>query len=222
MCIRTKRALTGSGNLWMPNQLLCPQHSRNIQTPSGNIPSNCLTWFCQNELAVSQPRWKQQWRSEPTIHFVLLVYLPERKMCVFEITTPTASVFSCNVENETTALLEIFSEPDAWLFLSNCLQSVISCLDSSVWVLGYGLNDPGFESRRMATFLSSPCRPNRLWGPSRILFGGCRKASPGTQRPEGDVDHSPPNATFNNVWCITSVPIWRVGMERNNVTFAFL
>jgi hypothetical protein len=29
----------------MPNQLLCPQPSRNVQTPSGNISSNYLAWF---------------------------------------------------------------------------------------------------------------------------------------------------------------------------------
>jgi len=78
--------------------------------------------------------------------------------------------------------------------------------------LGYGLNDSGFESRRMATF-SLLRIVHIVWGPSRILLSGCRNAPPGTQRPEGDVDHSPPNATFNNVWCITSVPMWRVGME---------
>ena len=33
------------GSLWMPNQLLCPQQSRNVQTPSHNISSNCLTRF---------------------------------------------------------------------------------------------------------------------------------------------------------------------------------
>jgi hypothetical protein len=29
----------------MPNQLLCPQQSRNVQKPSRNISSNCLSWF---------------------------------------------------------------------------------------------------------------------------------------------------------------------------------
>jgi hypothetical protein len=29
----------------MPNQLLCPQQSRNVQTPSHDITSNCLTRF---------------------------------------------------------------------------------------------------------------------------------------------------------------------------------
>jgi len=52
-----------------------------------------------------------------------------------------------------------------------------------------------------------------------MLLSGCRNASPGTQRPERDVDHLPPNVTVSNGWrCITSVLIWRVGMERDNVT----
>jgi hypothetical protein len=43
------------GNLWMPNQLMCPQQSRNVQMPSRNISSNCLTrfvnmtWLCYNQ-----------------------------------------------------------------------------------------------------------------------------------------------------------------------------
>jgi hypothetical protein len=44
VCIRTLKALTGLGNLWMSIQLLCSQQSRNFQTPSRNISSNCLTW----------------------------------------------------------------------------------------------------------------------------------------------------------------------------------
>jgi hypothetical protein len=86
-------------------------------------------------------------------------------------------------------------------------------------LLGYGLNDPGFESRQVATFFSFPYRPHRIWNPSRMLLNGCRNTSPGTQRPERDVDHLPPNATVNNGWsCIKFVPVWRVGMEMDNVT----
>ena len=45
LCIHSLKALTDSANLWMPNQLLCSQQSRNVQTPSRNISSNCLTRF---------------------------------------------------------------------------------------------------------------------------------------------------------------------------------
>ena len=82
-CIRGLTSLTDSGNLWMPNQLLCPLQTQNVQTPSHNICSNCLTWFVSmtwlfhNEGQTAVKVWS--W-----ICFVILVYPPERQMCLFE------------------------------------------------------------------------------------------------------------------------------------------
>jgi hypothetical protein len=81
----------------MPNQLLYQQQSRHVQTPSHNISSNCLTWV----VSVTWLFHNQGENSSEdlSLEFVLspLVYLSERKMHAFEITTPTASVYPCNL-----------------------------------------------------------------------------------------------------------------------------
>jgi hypothetical protein len=38
--------------------------------------------------------------------------------------------------------------------------------------LGYWLDDLGFESRKLLEFISSPPRPERLWGPPSLLSNG--------------------------------------------------
>ena len=40
----------------------------------------------------------------------------------------------------------------------------------SVWRLGYGLNGPGFEYRQGEDIFFTPKRPDRLWGPTSIVF----------------------------------------------------
>jgi hypothetical protein len=57
------------------------------------------------------------------------------------------------------------------------------------------------------TFLSSPKRPNWLWGPPSRLFKGCRGAVPGVKRPGRDVDHlSPSSVEVKNEWSYISAP----------------
>jgi hypothetical protein len=44
------------------------------------------------------------------------------------------------------------------------------------------------------TFLSSPKRTDRLWGPPSDVFNGYQGSFPDVKRPECDVDHSPPSS----------------------------
>jgi hypothetical protein len=59
-----------------------------------------------------------------------------------------------------------------------------------------------------ARFFSSPQRPDRLWGPPRLLPSGYRGTlSPGTKRPGREADHSPPSsAQVKNDGAIPPLP----------------
>jgi hypothetical protein len=110
---------------------------------------------CQHDLAVSQPGWQQQWRSEARIRFLPLVYLNEK--CVFLKSPRRLRLFTPATYRTKRSLFSKFSMSNwrtPWPFLSNYLQLVIRCLDNSVNWLGYELKFPGFESRRVATYFS--------------------------------------------------------------------
>jgi len=106
------------------------------------------------------------------------------------------------------------------VFISCNMQQIPSEASSNSTVKKRGIRGPNPNNYKKR--LSSPYRPHSLWCPSSTLISGRRNASLETQRPERDVDHSPPNAKINSEWsCIMSVPIWLVGMERD-VIFTFL
>ena len=65
-------------------------------------------------------------------------------------------------------------------------------------------------------FLSSPKRPDRVWGPSSLAFNGYRGSFQGVKRLGRAVDHSPPSsAEVNNEWSCTSTdPIRLHGVDR--------
>ena len=54
----------------------------------------------------------------------------------------------------------------------------------------YGLDGPGIESRWGEIF----CRPDRPWGPPKLLYNGYRVFPGGRKRPERDSDPSPPSS----------------------------
>jgi hypothetical protein len=66
--------------------------------------------------------------------------------------------------------------------------------DNSVSIaLGYGLDDRGFESRKVGwEFFSSPPRLDRFWGPPSLLSNGYQGLFPwGVKRSDREADHSP-------------------------------
>jgi hypothetical protein len=83
--------------------------------------------------------------------------------------------------------------------------------DSAVGIAtGYGLDNRGVGVRVTvgSRIFSSPCRPDRLWGPPNLLSNGYRGAlSPGVKRAGREADHSPPtSAEFKKMWIYTSTP----------------
>jgi hypothetical protein len=83
--------------------------------------------------------------------------------------------------------------------------------DSAVRIAtGYGLDDEGVGVRvpMWARIFTSPFRPDRLWGPFRLLSNGYNGAlSPGVKRPGSEADHSPPtSAEVKKMWVYTSTP----------------
>jgi hypothetical protein len=83
--------------------------------------------------------------------------------------------------------------------------------DSAVGIVtGYGLDDQGVGVRVPvgARFFTSPCRPDRLWGPPSLLSNGEPGAlSPGVKRLRCEADHSPPDcALVKKMRIYTSTP----------------
>jgi hypothetical protein len=73
---------------------------------------------------------------------------------------------------------------------------IIRSWDSTVGVAtGYGLDDRGvgFRVPLGSRIVSSPRRPDRLWGPPNLLYNGYRGSFPGLKRQRREADHSPPN-----------------------------
>jgi hypothetical protein len=80
----------------MPNQLLCPQQSKNIQMPFRNISSKRLTWFVSMTwLFHIQGENSSEGLKLGSVLSPSFTFLNEK--CVFKITTPTAFVFPCNL-----------------------------------------------------------------------------------------------------------------------------
>jgi hypothetical protein len=52
------------------------------------------------------------------------------------------------------------------------LQQRATVITKSVFQLGCGLIDPGFESRLGNRFFSSPNHVDRIWGPPSLIFNG--------------------------------------------------
>jgi hypothetical protein len=59
------------------------------------------------------------------------------------------------------------------------------------WYSDCGLDGPGIESRWRRDI---PPRPDRPWGPSRLLYNGYRVFPGGKERPGRDADLSPPSS----------------------------
>jgi hypothetical protein len=83
--------------------------------------------------------------------------------------------------------------------------------DSAVGIAtGYGLDDRGVGVRVPvgARIFTSPCRPDRLWGPTQFPIQWVPGIlSLGIKVPGREADHSPPtSAEVNKVWIYTSTP----------------
>jgi len=51
----------------------------------------------------------------------------------------------------------------------------------------------GFRTPVEAKVFSSSCHADRPWGPTSLLYNGCRHSFPGIKRPERVVDYPPPS-----------------------------
>jgi hypothetical protein len=72
---------------------------------------------------------------------------------------------------------------------------------SSAWMV-QGSN-PGGEKR----FLSSPKRPDRLWGPPSLIFSRYRGSFPGVKQPGSLFNHSLPfSVEVKSEWSYTTTP----------------
>jgi hypothetical protein len=72
---------------------------------------------------------------------------------------------------------------------------------------GYGLDDPGIESRGGGGQMFGTC-PDRPWGPPSLLYNGYRVFPGGRKRPGRDVDPSPLLVPWskNRVYRTSSLP----------------
>jgi hypothetical protein len=87
------------------------------------------------------------------------------------------------------------------------------------WI-GYELDRQGFEFwEEQDMFLSSPKRPDRLWGRLGLPFNGYRDSFQGVKRPGREVSHSPPpSAEVRNERSYTFTSAIRLhGVDRENV-----
>jgi hypothetical protein len=72
---------------------------------------------------------------------------------------------------------------------------------------GWKTKGSEFESLWGARILSSPCRPDRLWGLPSLLSNGYLALSPWVKRPKREGDHSPPtSAEVKKTWVYASNP----------------
>jgi hypothetical protein len=88
--------------------------------------------------------------------------------------------------------------------MSGTISAFIMSRDSSVGITtGYGLDDQGVRVQVPvgARIFTSPCRPDRLWGPPSLLSNGYRK------RPGREADHSPlTSAEVKKMWIYAFTP----------------
>jgi hypothetical protein len=97
----------------------------------------------------------------------------------------------------------------------NCSTLFFWSQGSSVsTVSDYELDDRGSRSRR---FFSKPLHPDRLWGPSSLLYNGFWGSFPrgGKERPGCDANHLPPSSVEvdneKELYLLSSqAPSWRV------------
>jgi hypothetical protein len=75
-----------------------------------------------------------------------------------------------------------------------------------LWATGWMIR--GSSPGQGWKFLSSPPRPDRLYGPPSLLSNVYQGLSLGVRRPGREADHSPPSsAGVKNVWSYTSTPL---------------
>jgi hypothetical protein len=91
----------------------------------------------------------------------------------------------------------------------------------SVEPLGYGLDGPGFKSRRgQDIFLfSKPSRP--ALGPTQPPINGYQSSFPAVRRSWRDVDHSSPPSADVKSYTSAPYPPYLHGVDRDTFTFTF-
>jgi hypothetical protein len=76
-------------------------------------------------------------------------------------------------------------------------------------IIGYWLDDRGVRIRVpvASRIFTSPCHPDRLWGPPNLLSKGCRSSFLGSKAAGAEADHSPTtSAEVKKMWLYTSTP----------------
>jgi hypothetical protein len=100
-------------------------------------------------------------------------------------------------------------------FTQVCLVELGRCIifllrHSAVGIeTGYRLNDRqvGVRVPVGSTIFTSPCRPDRLWGPPTSCTKGTGGSFPTLKRPRREPDHSAPrSAEVKKMWIYTSTP----------------
>jgi len=129
--------------------------------------------------------------------------------------------------HKSTLLALILSHHILLLILTSYLFMIYSgtTLPSTHRDSGYGMDDrssiPGNNSEGI--FLSSPPRPDRLWGPTQPHIQWVpRSLSPGVKRSGRKADYWPPGSVeIKNAWTYNSTPpyvfvVWCLIKYRNN------
>jgi hypothetical protein len=157
-----------------------------------------------------------------SVYFMLLHIVVHIKMCLFEnknslhsalfslcgvhVCAPLKCLFSL-VGHINTYLPTTRRYSPGWALASSTTSlqeyriiSLEKSQDSVVRVVGiatlYGLNDQGIGVRVpvRSRICSSPCLPDRLWGPPNLLFNGYRGLFPRGQAAGGEANYSPPTS----------------------------
>lgn len=113
----------------------------------------------------------------------------------------------------------IIDFPYNLLFNNVPFRSLDSAVGVMTWTSAENPIDRGSTAGRGQTFLSSPKRPVRLWGP---VSNRHRGSFPGVRRPHSAADHSP--HVVRTLRITEDIPLfshtfsWRL---RDNITFTF-
>jgi hypothetical protein len=123
------------------------------------------------------------------------------RRCVFfiwEICTPLEQIYSL-----------LYSEAREGIAY---ISAVYSRDSSAGTATGYGLDyrGVGVQVPVGVRIFTSPCLPDRLWDPPKLLYNVYRGLVPrGVKRLGRDADHSPPtNAEVKKMWIYTSTPTY--------------